>query len=238
MSFNFGPIDRLEVLRGLGWSVFALLILILLPPLRRHNDSGQGSSQTQAARIVVTPTYKPSEFSIPATRPTQTIQNYSTPSVTDSGNKTSTIIAPKSEPFSSPIPTQTLQSEPVNLTGERYPETRTRLLVPAEIQGWSQEKLRYAINEIFARHGATFPDKAIHNWFSQLNWYHPVTGASFDQIENTMSDIERQNIRLLRNAEIQYRILRTAMRISPDCGQVMCALSHRRAGVNKRLMFD
>lgn len=89
------------------------------------------------------------------------------------------------------------------LPGERYPETRTRLLSLAELQSWPVEKLRYAINEIFARNGASFPDKKIQGWFSQFAWFKPRTNMTFDQIESALSEIERQNVKILAEARQQ-----------------------------------
>jgi hypothetical protein len=83
------------------------------------------------------------------------------------------------------------------LQGERYPETRSRLLTPEEIQNLNAEKLRYAINEMYARHGADFKDPNIKQWFLQFPWYRPVTDLSYDDAEQSFSDIEKQNVLLL-----------------------------------------
>jgi hypothetical protein len=83
------------------------------------------------------------------------------------------------------------------LSGERYPETRTRNLTPEEIQDWSVEKLRYAINEMYARHGADFKDMDIRKWFSQFSWYTPSVGKTYDLAEAEFSAIEAANVKLL-----------------------------------------
>ncbi len=85
----------------------------------------------------------------------------------------------------------------VSMPGERHPETRMRLLVVQDIQRWNNEDLRYAINEMYARHGADFKDKEIKKWFSTFNWYHPRAGMSYDAAEAEFSDIEKQNVKLL-----------------------------------------
>lgn len=83
------------------------------------------------------------------------------------------------------------------LPGERFPESKLRVFPEAEVQSWSEAKLQYVINEIFARHGAEFGDKAVTKWFSQFKWYHPKRGISYDEIEASLSDIERRNVEIL-----------------------------------------
>lgn len=81
--------------------------------------------------------------------------------------------------------------------GEQFPETRIRSLSPAEVQGWSFERLQYAINEMFARRGAEFGDKRVAGWFQQFSWYRPIRALTFDEIEAAMPPIERDNLKLL-----------------------------------------
>lgn len=61
----------------------------------------------------------------------------------------------------------------------------------------SLDSIRYAINEMFARHGADFPKAEIKRHFQQFAWYRPRSGLDFDQIENGFSEIERDNLKLL-----------------------------------------
>jgi hypothetical protein len=83
------------------------------------------------------------------------------------------------------------------MPGEHFPETRMRILEPAELQAWSEENLQDAVSEIFARHGAQFKNGRLSAWFSQFDWYHPQPNLSFDQIEASLPDIERQNVKSL-----------------------------------------
>ena len=83
------------------------------------------------------------------------------------------------------------------MVGERFPETRTRLLAAVDIANWSDAKLQYAINEMFARCGAEFGNPALNKWFARFSWYQPRPGADFDHLESSMSDVERQNLQLL-----------------------------------------
>ncbi len=67
-------------------------------------------------------------------------------------------------------------------------------LTESEISHLSQYELRLAIYEIFARHGRTFSDQAVNNYFSQYSWYQP-TSANFD--ESTLNIFEKNNLNLL-----------------------------------------
>jgi len=58
--------------------------------------------------------------------------------------------------------------------------------------------LRYAANEVYARYGATFtntPD--IGRQFQKFAWYHPNPAITFADIDTAMSDIEKQNVKIL-----------------------------------------
>ena len=90
--------------------------------------------------------------------------------------------------------------------GERFPYTRTRLITEQEAAAMSYADLRYAINEMYARHGADFPgQRAIANWFRQFEWYHPRTGVPTSEIENEFSETERANVLVLAKYRDQRR---------------------------------
>jgi hypothetical protein len=101
---------------------------------------------------------------------------------------------------SSEVTTETI-GQPTR-DGERYPQTRQRLLAIEDINGLNAAEVRYAINEIYARHGATFPNHPeIQQQFKKFDWYHPDANLSFNDIDQLMSDIERENVKTLA----QYR---------------------------------
>ena len=82
--------------------------------------------------------------------------------------------------------------------GERYPQTRQRLLTMAEVDSLSFAQLRYAINEMYARHGAPFPSQPpIAAQFRKFPWYHPDPTLTIEQIEASFSEVERENIELM-----------------------------------------
>lgn len=83
------------------------------------------------------------------------------------------------------------------LPGERYPETRMRMLRSEEVKTLTNAQLRYAINEMFARRGASFPQAEISGQFRKFGWYRPRPGLTFDQVEAEFSGVEKANLELL-----------------------------------------
>jgi hypothetical protein len=99
-------------------------------------------------------------------------------------------------PPPTPEATETPDQRPLN--GERYPQTRQHLLTMDDVKGMSLEQIRYAINEVYARYGAMFPNAPhIQRQFQKFEWYHPNPGVTFEEIDRLMSDTERQNVKLL-----------------------------------------
>lgn len=99
-----------------------------------------------------------------------------------------------------PLPSAPTSSEAPPTTpipGERFPQTRSRLMTGAEIQTWTAAKIRYAINEMFARHGADFLDPKIKQQFKRFNWYHPNPGQTYDQTKTLFNPMEMDNLKLL-----------------------------------------
>ena len=78
-----------------------------------------------------------------------------------------------------------------------FPQTRAGYLSDADIQGWSYSGVRYALNEIYARHGYVFKSGPILRQFSKLPWYHPVAGLSAAGAEAQFTPVERANQILL-----------------------------------------
>ena len=81
--------------------------------------------------------------------------------------------------------------------GERFPGTRLNLLTDQGVSGLTASQLRYAINEMYARHGADFRDREIKQWFTQFAWYRPQPGLNYDDAEKSFSYVETTNVKLL-----------------------------------------
>jgi YARHG domain len=87
---------------------------------------------------------------------------------------------------------------PQALPGERYPQTRQLEITTDEMARMNIAQVRYAINEVYARYGATFPRTPdVQQQFQKFSWYHPNPGITFETIDQKMSDIERQNVKVL-----------------------------------------
>lgn len=82
-----------------------------------------------------------------------------------------------------------------------FPESSTRALTRAEVEGHTKEELRLARNEIFARHGMIFGVDDLKEYFSSKSWYNPtIPGDEFyDRVE--MSMIEEANVVLIQEVE-------------------------------------
>ena len=91
-------------------------------------------------------------------------------------------------------------SPPSAWSGEAFPETRTRLLNATEVRSWDLAKLRYAINELYARGGYDFQSPEIKKIFLHFSWYRErlVNGRSQDEAVAHLSSLERNNLELLQ----------------------------------------
>ena len=85
-------------------------------------------------------------------------------------------------------------------SGEKYPQTKTRLLGSREIKKLSPEQRQYAINEIFARHGLLFGDLKLRKQFLPFKWYRPEPGQSSAQTRKLFNSYERRNVERLASA--------------------------------------
>lgn len=82
------------------------------------------------------------------------------------------------------------------------PDSSTRYLSDDDLVGLSKEELKLARNEIFARHGRIFNDPDLQSYFEAQPWYTGTISAD-DFSDDMLSDIERDNIALIRSYEEQ-----------------------------------
>lgn len=185
------PAATSEHRRNIAIALVAGLIGIALWMLFLGN--GRKDPQAAPSPPPVTATEAPS--SAGAFAPAANIQTFRSTTATPMPN------LPKQSPAPTIAITSSESPSVTQLPGERYPETRIRLLSRAELQTWTVERLRYAINEIFARHGASFSDKKeIQTWFGQFPWYKSQANLTFDQIEASLPEVEKQNVKTLADA--------------------------------------
>ncbi|MDO5061961.1 MAG: YARHG domain-containing protein [Peptostreptococcaceae bacterium] len=90
-------------------------------------------------------------------------------------------------------------TEPTDEASSYLLPSHERELTDADLEGMSKAELRYAINELFARHGWNFGGSGqMFDYFSKKNWYKPdASMTSSANAENKFSAIERANLRFL-----------------------------------------
>ena len=83
------------------------------------------------------------------------------------------------------------------------PDSDSRNLTRADLQGLSKEELRLARNEIFARHGMIFGVADLDAYFGEKSWYKPtVAYADFYNVVE-MNSYEEANISLILDVEAE-----------------------------------
>ena len=80
------------------------------------------------------------------------------------------------------------------------PESASRLLTEADLEKLTQEDLRIARNEIYARHGRKFLDEGLQEYFNGKSWYNGTIEPD-DFKEDMLSEIERTNEDTIVNYE-------------------------------------
>ena len=75
----------------------------------------------------------------------------------------------------------------------------TELLSKDSLKNISDEDLRLAINEIYARHGRKFKSADLQKFFDNKSWYTPkYEPDEFDKKQNEiLNDIEKKNLKIL-----------------------------------------
>ena len=89
------------------------------------------------------------------------------------------------------------------LKGEIFPDTRKRKMTPSDIKGWSDAKLWYAINEIYARRGVDFENKKIKTTFLHFDWYMPI--GTIEECESHFNPVEMDNLKVLEEARVSLQ---------------------------------
>ena len=84
------------------------------------------------------------------------------------------------------------------------PESVSRLLTEADLENLTQEDLRIARNEIYARHGLKFTKKVNKERFEKKAWYN---GTVDDQDSISLNKYEKKNVDTMA-AELKKRGLR------------------------------
>jgi hypothetical protein len=86
----------------------------------------------------------------------------------------------------------------VELPGEKFPATRLDELTVPDVNESSLSEITYAINEMYARHGADFKDKKVAEQFSEFSWYKRRPGVTSADVEAEFTDLEKENLKVLQ----------------------------------------
>lgn len=78
------------------------------------------------------------------------------------------------------------------------PDSDTRCLTEEDVTGLSEEEIRIALNEIYARHGRIFQSEDLNVYFASRSWYEPKYSAEeFSAVESSiMNDCEKKEHRI------------------------------------------
>lgn len=102
------------------------------------------------------------------------------------------------------VSSETASEEESDLSADYIiPDSDTKLLTDADIEGLSAKELNYAKNEIYARHGRKFDSKELQDYFGSKSWYNgQYSPEEFDsQSDSLLSETEKKNAEFLKAAE-------------------------------------
>ncbi len=87
--------------------------------------------------------------------------------------------------------------------GDDYilPDSGTKLVTNKDIEGFTKEKLGYARNEIYARHGRKFQMKEYKEYFESKSWYKENPNYNYEDDNSNLNSIESKNVEFLLSAE-------------------------------------
>ncbi len=108
------------------------------------------------------------------------------------------------------------------------PDSNTRQLTREELWEYQYDTLKYAFNEIYARHGYKFETGSpCYMWFSRMPWYTPNENESATDHHATYSQcskLENYNVELIKDVRREMREMGTlnpqgkGMPKAPDTG--------------------
>jgi len=81
-----------------------------------------------------------------------------------------------------------------------FADSDSRYLTRAECEALTKDELRFARNEIYARHGRRFDSEDLQKYFDAQSWYNGTTDpADFDY--DSLNAYERANVNLMKSIE-------------------------------------
>ena len=80
-----------------------------------------------------------------------------------------------------------------SIDGMIFADSDSRYLREEELTALTHDQVRFAVNEIYARHGYKFSKATYKDYFSKYSWYQPTTTDS-SKVEKTFNKYETANI--------------------------------------------
>ena len=81
--------------------------------------------------------------------------------------------------------------------GMIFPDSSEVEIASADIKKLSDEDLRYAVNEIYARHGYIFKDDQLRTYYEQYDWYKETVKPE-DFSDSVFNEVEKRNVQMLQ----------------------------------------
>lgn len=81
--------------------------------------------------------------------------------------------------------------------GMIFPDSSETEINSEDIKKLSDQDLRYAVNEIYARHGYIFKDESLRTYYEQYDWYKETVKPE-DFSSSVFNDIEMRNVENLQ----------------------------------------
>ena len=94
-------------------------------------------------------------------------------------------------------PDESVTTTNVDSNDDEYAWLCMRYAEPEDLENKSSRELRIMRNYIFARHGYIFKSDDLRQYFSQYDWYTPISR----NVTKELSKIERDNIKLIEAYE-------------------------------------
>ncbi len=89
------------------------------------------------------------------------------------------------------------EEEAAGEDGIIFPASSDEIIDKSDIEALSDEELRYAINELYAKHGYDFKDDGLKAYYEKYDWYDPSVKPE-DFSMDLFNDIERENIETMQ----------------------------------------
>ena len=89
------------------------------------------------------------------------------------------------------------EEEEIGEEGIIFPNSSEEIISESDIDALSDEELRYAINELYARHGYIFKDNELLSYYSQFDWYEEKVKPG-DFSTSLFNDVERKNVETMQ----------------------------------------